>query len=1216
MNELQFTAQITQWIALTLDAYPSLPFSHAGIEEKQPGSQQRRDITLRDRNKNIVLTGEVKLPYQLEGQSPHNDKVVADARKKARRAGARCFFTWNVNEFLLWETFPPDAEEGGANYRSWQVTNVHRESDFELYQVERDLKDFLKSFLLTFAQILAGKAQIGKKTPDEVFIDSIESYLRQPIQEIYSALFDAYKHKVQKARLDEWMTGALGWTVSDDLEEIKFRLRRAAQFSCYALVNKLVFREALLKRHGSKMKTLRVSEHIETGEELRLLLSGSFAQAVDATGDYETVFGETMHIGDLIPFNSNNAVPLWRSLIAQIHRFDFSKLDYEIIGNIFERLIAPEERKKYGQFYTRVEVVDLINSFCINTGDAKVMDPACGGGTFLVRAYTRKRELMPQQPHAERLRDLFGIDVEQFAAHLSTINLATRDLVGDENYPQVAREDFFSVRRGTTYLSLPTHEGKKPKGKLPRREVQVPPLDAVVGNPPYIRQETLGKEKKQAYQSIVMQEQKVTLSGRSDIHVYFWPHAASFLKEDGYLGLITSSQWLDVEYGFKLQKWILENFRIIAVFESVDEPWFIGARVSTAVTILQKKPGKKERMENIVRFVQLRRPIREVMQHNGSAAEAMMAADDFKDEILALKEETENERYRARLVKQSNLWDEGVKLGDVMRIRNGEDDEEDNGINKAQARDYYGGKWGVHLRAPDIWFEMLNGFGDRLVPLGEIAAVQRGVTSGNDDFFYPIDCSADMLAKVQDEKEFRERFRAPRSLVKEGVVKVVRCGPGHNQVLPIESKYLEPEVHSLMEIKGFAVKPKECSRLILLTPTQKQRSKMDKYLRKYIEWGENQGLSASSTCKGRVTEERDWYDLVEHERAAVLWPKERQYRHIAPANPEGIVANCRLYEIYPKQEESDVSLWAGLLNSSFSLLSSLQYGRPMGNEGNWSTMVVDANMMLVPDPRKATKTQQQRVARAFQKMAKRDAYQFISEKRLRREAYVQAGTQSKLESLSDKCELDMPDRRELDDAVLQMMGVSDKAKRNELINRLYAYLHGFFEDVRQKEERAIENKKRAAKRSKKSPTDLAKEVYDDIDLNYRWLLKKYEDHFLDPITEEIDIKVLPKGIVPSGPEQILNGYRLVYSAGRGRGAEYIEVPFEAQAKLLKLLSEQGFSSYVRYPHYEEDAKRLWSDFSEHVSKKTAKLTELVTERTHDEERQEKILAALLTLLPR
>ena len=173
----------------------------------------------------------------------------------------------------------------------------------------------------------------------------------------------------------------------------------------------------------------------------------------------------TPAIGNRIPFYSDKAVPHWRTLIDQIHDFDFSLLDYEVIGSIFERLLSPTERKKYGQFYTRPEVVDLINSFCIHRGDEKVLDPACGGGTFLVRAYARKHEQDPSRAHGELLSDLFGVDVDEFATHLTTINLATRDLIDAENYPQIVRSDFFDLEAQKPFMSLPTRIRPRAWGK-------------------------------------------------------------------------------------------------------------------------------------------------------------------------------------------------------------------------------------------------------------------------------------------------------------------------------------------------------------------------------------------------------------------------------------------------------------------------------------------------------------------------------------------------------------------------------------------------------------------------------------------------------------------------------------------------------------------------------------------------------------------------------
>ena len=119
------------------------------------------------------------------------------------------------------------------------------------------------------------------------------------------------------------------------------------------------------------------------------------------------------------------------------------------------------------------------------------MDPACGGGTFLVRAYARKRILEPRRKHGELLSDLFGVDFDEFATHLTTINLATRDLIDAENYPQIVRSDFFDIEGNKPFMKLPI----KGLGKIQRRKVEIPRLDAVIGNPPYVRQERFAKPK-------------------------------------------------------------------------------------------------------------------------------------------------------------------------------------------------------------------------------------------------------------------------------------------------------------------------------------------------------------------------------------------------------------------------------------------------------------------------------------------------------------------------------------------------------------------------------------------------------------------------------------------------------------------------------------------------------------------------------------------------
>jgi len=1219
--EPEFTADVATWISEILAKNPSLPFSRAKCEQRGRGSLKRRDLTLLDKDQRVVLTGEVKLPYRKNGGSPYNAEFVKDARSKALRAEVGFFFTWNVNEFVLWQITRGKTSWRDQNYKSWEVTSVHREGQLELPMTIHAVQAWLPRFLNEFAQILRGTAAIGRKSPDEKFIEALESSLRMPILLNIAELHDHYKNPRLRSILDKWMREEQGWIIYNDPERIRENLERASKFACYALVNKLVFYEALLKRHRSEMEKLSLPEHIDTGEGLRGHLERFFALAKTVTGDYETVFGEDhTAVGNRIPFYSDSAVSHWRELINQIHKFDFSKLDYEIIGSIFERLISPEERRKFGQFYTRVEVVDLINSFCIRSGEEKVLDPACGGGTFLVRAYARKKELAPARKHGERLADLFGVDISHFATHLTTINLATRDLIDYENYPQITRDDFFNVKAHKTFLSLPNHTRSTGLGAIQHRDIEIPSVDAIIGNPPYVRQEEIRKAKrkgkrgpergtKEYYQELAESESGADLSGRSDIHCYFWPHATSFLKDGGYLCFLTSSQWLDVEYGFKLQEWILRNFEILAVLESIDEPWFLGARVATTVTILRRQPDERKRMNSTVRFVQLRRPIRELLAHDGTNAGAVCAADQFRDEILNLKKNTVNERYRARLVRQGDLWKQGVQLGAIMgKSGNSGSDNRDT-----QDGDYYGGKWGVYLRAPDLWFELLDNYGKNMTPLGDIAEVRFGVKSGKDCFFFPKDCTADCLRAYKNPIQFEATFRVPRKEVASGKVKLVLCGEERGEIRPIEAKYLEPEIHSLMEVRGFDVDPKECSRQILLVGKRRQNIK-DKHVLEYIKWGERKAYHKGPTCAGRVTKTREWYDLTGHVRAPALWPKERQYRHIAPANARRLIANCRLYKILPPQDYDNPHLWGGTLNSSWVLLSSLQFGRPVGTEGNWSTMVADVNMMLVPDPTKATQRQIEMVVAAFEKLKKRKALYFLSERRLREMAYRSAGKEGQLDKLSDKCELDMPDRRELDDAVLQLLGVGSKKRRNDLIEALYSYLRDFFERTRQKEEKAIANKKKAKRRGPARPGEIAAQIYEQIIEQQASLLQQYDPAFVDE-SKPFDTFEFPAEGEVKLDQSLFNGHGIAFVKGK-KTITVIDTKIPAQDPLAILVANSGVRGFVRIPHEEEECRRVLQKYEKFVRERHRRLLELIEDRTADEEMQQKIYDALMPLILR
>ena len=115
--------------------------------------------------------------------------------------------------------------------------------------------------------------------------------------------------------------------------------------------------------------------------------------------------------------------------------------------------------------------------------------------------------------------------------------------------------------------------------------------------------------------------------------------------------------------------------------------------------------------------------------------------------------------------------------------------------------DYVAGKWGRFLRAPDLYFRLIKDYRSRLVRVGEIAEVKRGITSGCDDFFMPRDVTQEVLGELKEGLPWNDvglMTPCKRSEIESGKVRIVRAGD--NTLHPVETKYLKPEVHSLMQV--------------------------------------------------------------------------------------------------------------------------------------------------------------------------------------------------------------------------------------------------------------------------------------------------------------------------------------------------------------------------------------------------------------------------------
>ena len=1146
INERQFQGRVLQWTSELLKKYPDLPFSKVEQEfEVLVDGKTRRfnDLTLFDKQGNPICVFELKLPDRSDGRSPRYLPVVTKTHDTADAMGADYFVTWNVNSAVLWKTYIPGRapyERSLIQYQS--ITAIRVSEELDLPGVEASLRQWVEDFLQAFSRIVSGVVLVPPQPLDEGFIQAIQSYLDPLLVGLVAAeLQKRYKADRMFAKgLREWAVRDQGWTWDDSAQALPESLSRTARLACSMLVNKVVFYEAMRKVYQG-LPALSVPTTIKTGEQLRIRFGEIFAKAMKI--DYETVFTE--ELVDAVPFVADEAVELWREMVEDVERYDFTRFDYEVIGRIFERLIAPDERHKLGQYFTPSYVVDLINAFCIRNVDNVVLDPGCGAGTFLVRAYSRLRRLDSGKNHEELLEQLWGIDIARYPAHMSVINLAARDLASTENYPKIIHDDFFKVIPQRSQYEFYRRSYKVAGLSTEKVQTAVPLFDAVVGNPPYTRQEEmedLFPGLKERAHAAIQKDWKLVVSKRSSIYALFFLHGAVFVKEGGYLGLLTHSSWVDVDYGKYLQEFFLKHFKIIAILEPQVEHWFPAVDVNTSITILQRCNHKAERSNNVVKFVQMKASLLDFLPKYGGEGERMAAFENLVRRIESTDSLQEDDLWRIFPVKQSDLWQEGL-------------DEEGT---------FTGSKWGKYLRAPDIFFHILDRGKGKFRQLQDVATIKRAFTSGANDFFYVMDVTDDL-----PEVELRQYGI---SSTKKRQLRLVEAGDGGRYV--IEAEYMKPLVKSTRDIKSLII-DESITKFRVLIVSDEKKALVGKHVLKYIRAGETQsfgvgpraGVPAKKpTCANRSP----WYSLDERNRGKFLWFMNITDTHSVPYNPSEYLADARFYNINPLKLDYNELLF-GLLNSMFTFLCAELWGRQFAGRGIDSIDIKVYEVAQLPflDPGAIPEEVGTKIIDAVRKIADRPILPVLEE-------------------------VNQPDRHALDDAVLEAIGFDDPEERGKVLSDLHAAV---CQRVESRFERARSTQHPGEKRARPNAEAIAEELYKELSPNFT---KKFPDDFVPAGTKTRLLQL---------PEEIEDFERVTFNRLR-IGGNLMDFDNPDEAEFIQFAIQQGATASVAIPADSELVHDAVTGYRDYLSELAKRIEELASSRTQDRKLKQRIIEAL------
>ena len=111
-------------------------------------------------------------------------------------------------------------------------------------------------------------------------------------------------------------------------------------------------------------------------------------------------------------------------------------------------------------------------------------------------------------------------------------------------------------------------------------------FDIVIGNPPYVRQESIKEIKP------YLEQNYRVYTGVADLYCYFYELGYNLLKDNGYLGFITSNKWFRTKYGEKLREFLLNYTEFYNIVDYNGTKVFEGATVDSNILIFKKNKVK------------------------------------------------------------------------------------------------------------------------------------------------------------------------------------------------------------------------------------------------------------------------------------------------------------------------------------------------------------------------------------------------------------------------------------------------------------------------------------------------------------------------------------------------------------------------------------------------------------------------------------------------
>lgn len=318
------------------------------------------------------------------------------------------------------------------------------------------------------------------------------------------------------------------------------------------------------------------------------------------------------------------------------YEYDFSVMPADVLGNVYENYLgyklsnskkglildksaSKSKRKEQGIYYTPTFIVDYIvrNTLrpvldnCKSVSDLKkikVLDPACGSGSFLLKALEIILEKYKEfgNPGNEWTKiqilqeNIYGVDLDDQAVEIARLNLLINTLEEREKLPSLDK----NIKNGNSLISgtdeeLKIYFGKDFRDKKPFNWKEEFPevfkqggFDVIIGNPPYGADLSAEDKRYFNFYSKISDYQL-------DTYILFVEKSLrELLKEKGILGFIIPNTWLTNIKSKLFREHISKNTKILNIV-NYSKKVFPSATVDSITLILNKSAPEETDKMNI-----------------------------------------------------------------------------------------------------------------------------------------------------------------------------------------------------------------------------------------------------------------------------------------------------------------------------------------------------------------------------------------------------------------------------------------------------------------------------------------------------------------------------------------------------------------------------------------------------------------------------------------